>query len=433
MPLSKGPSPTVGSQTAKQSGRTMHPTIHRFCRILAIGCTLLLASQSYAKAPELPQPATDEFHFVVLGDSQFHQPIQFNRIINDVARLQPAFAVQVGDLIRGYAEAKIVAQEWTRFRAQIAPLSNRAKGIAYIPIPGNHDVYGPNKTPDEAVTDLYRQQWGPDYHSFRYRNSAFLVLNTDAVGAPNSIQGAQLRWLAKTLKATKDATHRFVFLHRPPTLLKNAKAVHKLLAKHKVDFVFYGHHHHLHYQQKDGVNYIMTNAAANSGVAAEAAGSFPHFLQVSVRDGQAQVAVIKADAVLDPQRFDPWDNYDLFALTNKLAPSTVTLVATRVKHSKQQHIGPSYALTIPLSNTSRRDVEVYPSCTSADERWDFTPQRIAPIQLAANTKADLVVEVQQQQAGSSESLPECRLDIPFQATTGQWLQHQVKVTTQLEP
>lgn len=389
---------------------------------------LLATSGSIAKPPTLPQPAADEFSFVVLGDSQFHQPITFNRIINDVARMQPAFAVQVGDLVSGYDDVAVVAQEWTRFRAQIAPLAD----TTFVPIPGNHDVYGPNKTPDQAVTDLYREQWGPDYHSFRYRNSAFVVLNTDAVGAPNSIQGKQLRWLAKTLNAAQDATHRFVFLHRPPALLKNAANLHKLLAKHKVDFVFYGHHHHLHYQQKDGVTYIMTNAAANSGVDAAAAGSFPHFLHVSVRDDQARVAVVKADAIVDAEQFSPWDNYDLFALTRKLAPKKVTLTQTSKPNSATSSLS-NYQIRIPLTNSSRREVQIYPSCSSADQRWRFTPQRIAPITLAANASIELAIQAQQIFPGNSESLPQCQLDLPFQATTGQWLQHQVVVQTQLAP
>ncbi len=399
-------------------------TLHPLWASVLVGL-LCLAQAAYtnARPPQLPKPATDEFNFVVLGDSQFHQPVTFNRIINDVARLQPAFAVQVGDLIGGYDNVDIVAQEWLRFRDQIAPLAN----TTFVPVPGNHDVYGPSKTPDQTITKLYRKQWGPDYHSFRYRNSAFIVLNTDAVGAANSIQGKQLRWLAKTLAANQDATHQFVFLHRPPALLKNADAVHQLLAKHKVDFVFYGHHHHLHHQQKDGVTYIMTNAAANSGVEAAAAGSFPHFLHVSVRDAQARVAVVKANAIVDAEQFSPWDNYDLFALTKKLAPSQVTLVPT--------HAGgdlPSYHIRIPLTNTSRRDVQIFPSCSSADDRWRFTPQRLTPVVLAANGSAELVVQAQQGFKGSTESLPQCQLDMPFQATTGQWLQHQVMVTTQVD-
>lgn len=388
--------------------------------ILAGLLAALLTLNGLAQPPSLPTPAADEFNFVVLGDSQFHQPIQFNRIINDVAQLQPAFAVQVGDLISGYDSADVVAKEWQRFRDQIAPLA----ATTFVPVPGNHDVYGPNKVPDAAVTNLYRKQWGPDYHSFRYRNSAFVILNTDAVGAPNSIQGKQMRWLAKTLAASQKATHRFVFLHRPPALLKNADAVHKLLAKHKVDFVFYGHHHHLHHQQKDGVTYIMTNAAANSGVAAAAAGSFPHFLHVSVRDAQARVAVVKADAIVDAQQFSPWDNYDLFALTRKLAPSEVTLAAVQLAGDT-----PSYEIRIPLTNTSRREVQIFPSCSSADERWHFTPQRLEPITLAAKGNIELVIQAAQALPGSTESLPRCQLDLPFQATTGTWLQHQVVVTT----
>ena len=72
-------------------------------------------------------------------------------------------------------------------------------------------------------------------------------------------------------------------MHRPPGLLKNSQELHELFAKTTVDFVFYGHHQHLHATERDGVTYIMTNAAADSVVAAAETGSFHHLLQVSVR------------------------------------------------------------------------------------------------------------------------------------------------------
>ena len=51
-----------------------------------------------------PIPAGDEFTFVVLGDSQFHDPATYNRMIDDVRHLSPAFVVQVGDMIEGYLD-----------------------------------------------------------------------------------------------------------------------------------------------------------------------------------------------------------------------------------------------------------------------------------------------------------------------------------------
>ena len=49
-------------------------------------------------ATTIPTPAQNEFHFAVLGDSQFHDPATFNRMIDDLTYIRPAFVVQVGDI-----------------------------------------------------------------------------------------------------------------------------------------------------------------------------------------------------------------------------------------------------------------------------------------------------------------------------------------------
>jgi len=382
-------------------------------------CLLITPWATWAASPPAPTPlaANHEFNFIVLGDSQFDHPFVFNRIVNQVARLQPAFVVQVGDLISGYTSATIATSQWQRFRAQIAPLHN----TTFVPVAGNHDLYGRNKKANQALADLYQQQWGPDYHHFRYRNSLFIILNSDAVNAERQIAGKQLRWLTQTLSSATDA-HIFVFLHRPPGRLKNAKQLHQLFAKSQVDYVFYGHQHHLHFRKQDGVTYIMTNAAATAGVNNPQAGSFPHFLQVSVRDDSAAVSVVKSDSVLAPSQFDPADNNDLFALTRRFAPAQVNLAATKK----------GYRITIPINNSSNRQIQVFGHCTSADNRWQFTPQQLPILSLAPKARAKLKLSAAQLPANSAHntlSTPQCELTVPFQTSSGEWLQHRVRVTT----
>ena len=63
---------------------------------------LSLAQAATAKpAPSVPK---NEFTFVILGDSQFSHPEVFNRVIDQVALVNPSFVIQVGDMIRGYAD-----------------------------------------------------------------------------------------------------------------------------------------------------------------------------------------------------------------------------------------------------------------------------------------------------------------------------------------
>ena len=60
---------------------------------------LLLPVSTFASS--LPKEKENEFHFVILGDSLFHDPAKFNRVVDQTKLLMPAFVIQVGDLIQG--------------------------------------------------------------------------------------------------------------------------------------------------------------------------------------------------------------------------------------------------------------------------------------------------------------------------------------------
>jgi len=194
--------------------------------------------------------------------------------------------------------------------------------------------------------------------------------------------------------------------------------LHELLRRYPVRYVFYGHHHHYHYSVRDGIGYVMTNAAADGGTAQDAAGNFDHLLQVSVRDSQVRYAVIRADAVEAPDYVHPDDNYDLYALTRNLAPAAVPL--QKVDQWR-------WTMTIPLNNPTARNLTVYMQCGSDDERWLHEPRQIAPIALGANTTAELVIDWSQSATRISESAPTCSLRVPYQTVRGAWLEHQTTV------
>jgi 3',5'-cyclic AMP phosphodiesterase CpdA len=293
-------------------------------------------------SPVVPQPARDEFHFVVLGDSQFDDPATFNRMIDDVRHLNPAFVVQVGDMIDGYAGADEISEQWQRFRQQIGPLGH----IPFVPVPGNHDLYGPERRAEPEIETIYRGLWGPTYRSFDYRNARFVILNSDAPGAERRIGEAQLAWLEARL-AESTAEHVFVFLHRPPATLDDAATLHALLRRFPVRFVFYGHQHHYHYLERDGVRYVMTNAAADNVVPYPEVGGYDHFLLVTVRDGDAGFAVVHADAVEPPDSADAEANQVLFALWRGLAPESVPLADAGSQR---------WTMDLPIANPTGRPV-----------------------------------------------------------------------------
>ncbi len=359
---------------------------------------------------QAPEEEADEFHFVVLGDSQFDAPSEFNRIIDQARRLRPAFVIQVGDLIDGYKDAlDEVEAEWQRFEKQIAPLAP----VPFIAVAGNHDVFNGDLQVDPALEKMFVDRWGGLYYAFTYKNALFVVLNSDSTEGMNTITGKQLSWLERTLADNK-AEHTFVFMHRPAFLTKGSEALHELFMKHGVDRVFYGHHHHYHHFDRDGIGYTMTNANGTSAAEHPEIGGMPHLLQVSVRGAEVDVAVIHADAVIAEDSVAPADNYDYFALTRSLAPNRVEL---------EQISATTYAFDIPLENGSRRDIRVMMTCSSDDERWQFEPRAVAPIDLSpgAEHALSLMIRHTEDRVPEETSKPRCTLSVPLQTQDGAWI------------
>ena len=382
-------------------------------RLSAILLTIALGT---AQAAPTPEPATREFHFAVLGDSQFHDPATYNRMIDDLRHLSPAFVIQVGDMIEGYRDDPAeVRAEWRRFLNQIAPLAP----TAFLPVPGNHDLYNANRRADKKLEDVYRDVWGEPYYAFDYLNATFIVLNSDAPDEERRIGSEQWRWLAETLERS-NSEHVFAFMHRPPSSLKNADKLHRLLREHPVKYVFYGHHHHYHFSRKDGIGYVMTNAAADGGTPLDRAGNFDHLLQVTVRDSEVRFAVIRADAVEAPDYVHPDDNNDLFALTRKFAPDSTPLKSA----------SGGWRMTFPLRNPTDRALTVYVECGSTDERWQHQPRQIAPLTLGPQASTELTMSWSQSTSRQSESDPYCDLRVPFQTAHGDWLEHRARVVGQ---
>jgi len=378
---------------------------------------------THANVPlNAPVEEADEFHFVVLGDAQFDDAATFNRIVDQSRRLRPAFVIQVGDLIEGYNnDLGAIAREWQRFAQQIQPLAP----VPYLPVPGNHDLYNGNKQPDARLEQMFEQQWGPLYFAFQYKNALLIGLNSDASSGANRITGKQWRWLQSTL-ADNDAEHKFVFMHRPPLLMKNGDALHKLFAKHGVSHVFYGHHHHYHHLLKDGIHYSMTNATGASIQDIPEVGGFQHLIQVSVRGAEVDVAVIQADAIKAQDAVYPQDNYDLFDLQRKLVPAQVKLQP----HDPSADAHSSFKFDIPLHNASRRDVQLFISCDSADQRWAFDPTVIAPLTLAAGSRSSLALTARFQHNRVPETPPRCQVRLPLQTRHGVWVDINLQVLGQ---
>ncbi len=94
---------------------------------------------SLARLQQTPPASPDAFDFVVTGDTHsnrqlVYQTDLFKGMIREWNLLQPAFALEVGDLVLG-GSANNVPPQWDLFEKTIAECR-----VPYLSAPGNHDI-----------------------------------------------------------------------------------------------------------------------------------------------------------------------------------------------------------------------------------------------------------------------------------------------------
>ncbi|WP_299458689.1 metallophosphoesterase [uncultured Microscilla sp.] len=354
------------------------------------------------------QTTKTEFSFVILGDSQFNTPALFNKIVNEVAQLSPAFVIQVGDLIKGKLQGKdTTLKQWARFKDQLLPLGN----TPYYPVPGNHDVLDKKGNP----LPYYKQYWGKTNYSFDYKNAHFTILNSND-GKEAQIGKAQIKWLEKDLRKAQNKAHRMVFFHHPIYTLKNHEQLHTLFVKYKVKNVFYGHRHHYEYQERDGIQYVMTNATGKSGTHELRSGTFPHFLLATVRDGKFSYAIIKAGSVLPPTMVYPRDNENFLLYYYLFKP--------KFAHFSQLKKTPEgYEVSFHMNNFTSQDLHFYLQWDNPDGRWEMSPHKATQVFLKKKTKGYPVKFVLKRidQSRPEGKYPTCTVKTMFKTSNGAWL------------
>lgn len=94
-----------------------------------------------------------------------------------------------------------------------------------IPIhwaPGNHDISSNFLVPSAHDIEKYREIFGPDYYSFTYGDTTFVVMNTVVIDHPELVPGEfdeQMVWLQSTLTG---AEGRVVLMGHHPLFVGSA-------------------------------------------------------------------------------------------------------------------------------------------------------------------------------------------------------------------
>jgi len=166
------------------------------------------------------QAFSEPFFFIQMADPQFgmyagnkdfkKETELFEKAVAHVNRLKPAFVVICGDLTNKAGDREQIT-ELHRIAAKLD------KKIPLYLVAGNHDVH---KTPTPHSLQRYRQNFGPDWYSFRHGGCLFIVLNDNIFLEPDNVEGEmrkQWDWLQNELTASKEnkPIHTVVFQHHP--------------------------------------------------------------------------------------------------------------------------------------------------------------------------------------------------------------------------
>lgn len=247
--------------------------------------------------------------------------------IAQLSLLRPEFIINVGDLIEGGTEdvANINAQ-WDSFDER----ARRAKAPLFY-VGGNHDRTG------QAMQDVWQDRLGPGYYHFRYKDTLFLVLDTEDNTAARmteindmrnyalpfaeagewekfratpyatmpenrggNITEAQSQYMIDAINSNDDVRHTFLFMHKAPWLredLSTFTAIEEALSDRRYT-VFHGHVHAYQHQERRGRDYIRL--ATTGGVQLPENGrSMDHVTLVTVDDEGVDIANLLMNGILD--------------------------------------------------------------------------------------------------------------------------------------
>ncbi len=255
-------------------------TRREFSGVLAGGTLAALAGRTcLARAAE-----PEDFFFIVIADPQLFwgSAADWQKAIDHVNRLKPAFAVVCGDLINRNGNVQAIDLEADEEMAQ-AYLKIAKTVDASIPLynlSGNHDVCN---QPTPETMRWYEERFGKLWYTFTHGGCLFVVLQSDVLknpgGAPEAAE-RQMAWLKQTLAETPDKPYRqkIVFMHHPMCLKTvdegdgyftmpkpRREELLGLFHKHGVRAVFSGHYHR-NALVKDGELELVTSSSSGKAL-----------------------------------------------------------------------------------------------------------------------------------------------------------------------
>jgi Icc-related predicted phosphoesterase len=292
--------------------------------ILFLGCS---CSRSHSQPQPQTQPvelklqASTHFHFVVYGDSRFHDPKDTDAanppvrqaLVQAIAQTDPSFISFGGDIVyNGYDK-----DDWKVYDKETAAWHE--KKIPVYPALGNHDLHGSEKDALGNYFERFPDLKASRYYSVRAANILMLVLDSSL----SEISGPQGQWLTQKLDhLPADVDFVLIVLHHPPYTSSSDSKVFggghsarsqelemaKMLEARQQNLrarivVFSGHVHNYERHEHGGITYIVTGGAGAHAYPIERAKDDPfqstevnyHYLQVEDDTGKLKITMNRLD------------------------------------------------------------------------------------------------------------------------------------------
>ncbi len=364
-----------------------------------------LFSVFFAVLCSIPAVAGDGgVRFVVLG-ARTSGPVGgiFSDIIDQVSLLSPDLVMNVGNLIQAQVDDTTATKaRWDEVLNTMSVL-----GCDFYLVPGSNDII------DENTRAIYEKKTGcKRYYSFDYGNCHFVVLD-NSLSAWNQLEQVdveQYDWFINDLEEHKDAGHIFILLHIPYYLNSlstgQPSSFMEQCLKYRVRAVFNGGLGNYMYLNQDGVDYITVGSSGAAMQDNDAGkGNFHHFLYVTTRSDEYNIAVIKHGGVLYRNVFTSSDYYDVQRAQREVLSFSGTMVREGEKNV-------SKLCEMTVNNTAADSITDVLIWNFDSTRYRITPVAI-PLALGPGEAANYRIEVQIADGSQLYPLPRCTFEYPY--------------------
>jgi hypothetical protein len=284
--------------------------------------------------------ANDKFTFAVFSDlTGGERERVFEIAVAQLAILRPELIINVGDLIEGGTEDLVeIDRQWNSFDQR----ADRATAPIFY-VGGNHDLSG------AVLQGVWDERYGRRYYHFVYKNTLFLVLDTEdntpertqeifeirekaleivkeqgmqAFAATEyatlpeqtagNITAEQSVYFRKAIADNPDVLWTFLFLHKAPWERKdgaNFAAIEQALADRPYT-VFNGHIHAYEHIERHGRDYIRL-ATTGGAWFPDRRPAIDHVMLVTVDDQGVNIANLLMSGILDKTGHIPLDGDDV--------------------------------------------------------------------------------------------------------------------------